>query len=108
VVSAYLQDPQVHKVISVRLAMFIARGGQDCVARAPLWEVPTLLMYAGQDHLVNPAGSRAFASVAPRCVQARCFEAAYHEIFNEPEAQREQVLARLEQWLAEQCPANNG
>lgn len=104
VVGAYLSDPQVHQYISIRLARFIARTGQACVAHAPVWEVPTLLMYAGQDHLVNPAGSRAFASVAPGCVEARCFEAAYHEIFNEPEAQREAVLAHLAQWLNRQFP----
>ena len=56
--------------------------------RAPSWKVPTLLMYAGDDRLVDPAGSRAFAAAAPpQFVTARCFEGCYHEIFNEPDAE---------------------
>ena len=59
VVQAYLADPLVHDRISGRLARFIADAGPEVVARAPGWKVPTLLMYAGSDLLVNPAGSRA-------------------------------------------------
>jgi alpha-beta hydrolase superfamily lysophospholipase len=55
-------------------------------------------MYAGADQLVNPAGSQAFAAAAPKqVVSSRCFEALYHEIFNE--RNREPVLAELRKWL---------
>ena len=59
-------DPLVHDRISLRLARFIAEAGPRVVARAPRWKVPTLLMYAGSDHLVDPEGSRAFCAAAPR------------------------------------------
>lgn len=99
VVAAYRADPLVHDRISGRLARFIADGGPATVACAAQWQVPTLLMYAGADRLVNPAGSRAFAAAAPpRWVTARCFETLYHEIFNEREA--EPVFGLLQQWLA--------
>ena len=53
-------------------------------AAAPQWKVPTLLIYAGDDRLVDPAGSRPFAAAAPATVvSATCFPALYHEIFNE-------------------------
>ena len=98
VVAAYNADPLVHDRISGRLARFIAEGGPATVAQAPSWQVPTLLMYAGADRLVNPAGSRAFAAAAPKqVVSARCFDAFYHEIFNELKA--EPVFAELKQWL---------
>jgi alpha-beta hydrolase superfamily lysophospholipase len=98
VVAAYKSDPRVHDRISPRLARFIADGGQFVLARAPQWGVPTLLMYAGADHLVDPAGSRAFAAAAPaNAVTARCFDGYFHEIFNEPDA--EPVFDTLEQWL---------
>ncbi|MFM9879866.1 MAG: lysophospholipase [Burkholderiaceae bacterium] len=106
VVRAYWRDPQVHDRISLRLAQFITDTGQACVSQAPLWTVPTLLLFAGQDHLVNPAGSRAFASLSPSCVKAHCFKACYHEIFNEPE--QETVLECLSLWLAQQCPVAGG
>jgi len=103
VVAAYLADRSVHDRISGRLARFIAEAGPATVALAPRWKVPTLLLYAGDDKLVNPAGSRAFAAAAPKqLVRAHCFETLYHEIFNELEA--EPVFAELKQWLDERFP----
>lgn len=98
VVAAYGADKLVHDRISGRLARFIADGGPATVAQASTWKVPTLLLYAGADKLVNPAGSRAFAAAAPQAVvTARCFETLYHEIFNE--LKPEPVLAALQTWL---------
>lgn len=100
VVHAYRSDPRVHDRISGRLARFIADAGPWVVSRAAQWKVPTLLMYAGADHLVNPAGSRAFAAAAPRDrVTVRCFEDLFHEIFNELDA--EPVFDELRRWLDE-------
>jgi len=98
VVQAYRDDPLVHDRISARLARFIAEAGPAVLACAAQWRTPSLLLYAGADKLVNPAGSRAFAAAAPRnVVSAHCFEALYHEIFNEVD--RELVFARLKDWL---------
>jgi alpha-beta hydrolase superfamily lysophospholipase len=97
---AYRADPLVHDRISARLARFIAEGGPQVVAQAPAWKVPTLLMYAGDDRLVDPAGSRAFAAAAPSSVvTARCFDGLYHEIFNEVDPQP--VFDTLRGWLDE-------
>jgi alpha-beta hydrolase superfamily lysophospholipase len=100
VVAAYKADPLVHDRISARLALFIARNGPATIAAAPSWTVPTLLMFAGEDKLVDPAGSRAFAANAPgNIVHSRCFDALYHEIFNEAAPYREQVFDLLKRWL---------
>ena len=98
VVQAYRDDPMVHDRISARLARFIADAGPAVLASAPQWRVPTLLLFAGADHLVNPEGSRAFAAAAPPgVVSAHCFEGLYHEIFNEVD--HEAVFERLKGWL---------
>jgi len=98
VVEAYKNDPLVHDRITPTLARMIADGGPEVLDLAPQWVVPTLLMWAGSDLCVDPAGSAAFAEEAPsQVLQACCFERLYHEIFNEPE--REQVLERLQAWL---------
>lgn len=98
VVAAYRADPLVHDRVSGRLARFIADTGPAMVALAATWQVPTLLLYAGADKLVNPAGSRAFAAAAPKqVVSAHCFDTLYHEIFNELEP--EPVFAELRKWL---------
>ena len=98
VVQAYKADPLVHRRISAGLASWILAQGQRTVAEAAQWAVPTLLLYAGNDHLVHAPASAEFACSAPAAlVQAHCFEAMYHEIFNDPE--RDQVMAVLKAWL---------
>lgn len=102
VVRKYQTDPLVHAKISARLAKFIATAGPATVAAAATWRTPTLLMYAGADKLVNPAGSRAFAEAAAsnggaQVVTTRCFDGLYHEIFNELDAAP--VFASLKAWL---------
>lgn len=98
VVAAYIADPQVHDRISPRLGRFIADGGPQVQARASEWLVPTLLMFAGSDGLVDANGSRRFAAAAPpEVVQAHCFEDLYHELFNELD--RNAVLDHLRSWL---------
>lgn len=98
VVRAYLEDPLVHDRISARLGRFIADTGAAVIAGASAWTLPTLLLFAGADKLVNPAGSRAFAAAAPlQAVTTRAFETMFHEIFNEPDSVR--VYAELRAWL---------
>lgn len=104
VATAYRADRLCHDRISGRLARFIAHGGAAVLAQAGDWQVPTLLLWAGQDRLVRPAGSAAFVAAAPPgVVQAQCFDGLFHEIFNEPDAGP--VFTRLEQWLETRCPA---
>ncbi|PVE42024.1 alpha/beta hydrolase [Limnohabitans planktonicus] len=97
-VQAYKADPRVHRRISIGLAAWILSQGTRTVEEAARWSVPTLLLYAGDDHLVQAGASAAFARSAPaEVVQAHCFEAMYHEIFHDPE--REQVYSLLKPWL---------
>jgi alpha-beta hydrolase superfamily lysophospholipase len=98
VVQAYRSDPHVHDRVSGRLARFIADEVALVRARAASWKVPTLLLYAGDDRIVDPQGSHAFAAAAPGSVVcARRYDRLYHEIFNELEAQP--VYDCFRQWL---------
>ena len=98
VVAAYQADPLVHDRICARLALFIAQAGRQVLEVAPQWRTPTLVLFAGQDKLVSPQGSRDFLKRAHGAfVQSLCFEDFYHEIFNESDATR--VFAALQQWL---------
>ncbi|AOS81645.1 MULTISPECIES: alpha/beta hydrolase [Hydrogenophaga] len=104
VVQAYQRDRRVHDRISARLARFIDDNGPVVRAAAARWSVPTLLMFAGDDRLVNPAGSAAFASAAPApMVVSRRFDGLYHEIFNERD--NAAVFDTLRQWLDRRAPA---
>lgn len=98
VVAAYRVDPRVHDRVSGRLGRFIADAAPATVASASTWKMPTLLLYAGDDRIVDPAGSRAFAASAPSgVVTTACFAALYHELFNE--ADPEPVYLVLRRWL---------
>ena len=95
----------MHDRISPRLGKFIESAGPATLAAAAHWRTPTLLMYAGADRLVNPAGSRAFAAAAPKArVQSHCFEPLYHELFNESPVLADPVFGMLKRWLVQRCP----
>jgi len=103
VVADYVSDALVHDRVSPRLARFIVDAAALVRSRARDWRVPTLLLYAGSDRCVAPAGSAAFAAAAPPgVVTVRAYPALYHEIFNEPE--RARVLQDLRAWLAARAP----
>ena len=98
VVADYRRDPRVHDRVSGRMGRFIADAAAATVASAPAWTVPTLLLYAGDDRVVKPAGSRAFAAAAPpRVLTSKCFDGMFHEVFHEPDP--EPVYLVLKQWL---------
>lgn len=103
VVRAYRDDPLVHDRVTARLVRTILDAGAEVRARAASWTVPTLLLWAGADRIVDPAGSAEFATRAPApLVETRCFGALYHEIMNEADAS--EVFATLERWLAARFP----
>lgn len=101
IVESYLSDPLVRDKVTPRLARFILDAGQYAREHAATWSVPTLLLWAGDDHLVDANGSRAFAAAAPRdLVTAQELPGLYHEIFNEAEPARSDVFGLLRDWLA--------
>lgn len=103
VVKAYVDDPLVHDRISGLLGRFIAEAGPVVLGQASRWVTPTLLMWAGADRCVRPAGSARFAATAPPAVVAhREWPGLAHEILNEPE--KAEVLLGLTRWLDAQVP----
>ena len=98
VVKVYIDDPLVHDRVTPRLVRFMVEGGAQVRQHAANWSLPTLLLYAGSDRCVAPAGSAAFAQSAPTAtVTAREFKPLFHEIFNEPE--QGDVFEALGAWL---------
>lgn len=98
VVEAYVADARVHDRVTAKLVRFMLEGAAVVMQHAPRWQLPTLLMYAGADRCVVPAGSVAFSTAAPtNVVTTRAFPPLAHEIFNEPE--QAEVLAVLTDWL---------
>jgi alpha-beta hydrolase superfamily lysophospholipase len=100
VVAAYVNDPWVHGRVSARLIHGMLDNAPSVFSAAAHWRIPTLLMFAGDDALVDPEGSRRWARAAPApMLQAQEFPGIYHEIFNETPELAAPVWARLQDWL---------
>lgn len=101
--AAVRADALCHGRFTARLAHFILDAGAAALRDAHTFDVPTLLLVAGEDRLVDPAGARAFANAMPpgRCT-LRWYDGLWHEVFNEQEPDRIRVLADLRAWVAGQ------
>jgi alpha-beta hydrolase superfamily lysophospholipase len=98
VVAAYKADPLVHRRISARLLRSMLSAIDYCHAHAGALDIPALLLVAGDDHVVDAEGSKRFFAHLPEGrAQMHVYEGMYHEIFNEPDAQRS--YADLKAWL---------
>src|SRR5690606_11402536 len=99
---AYRNDPLVNRLITPRLAVFIERGGPEIIRSASSLPVRTLLLVAGDDHVVDSAGSRAFADAAPPGKLAlRWYDNAWHELLIESPQIATPVYADLDRCLSE-------
>jgi alpha-beta hydrolase superfamily lysophospholipase len=103
VVEDYKNDELVHDKITPRLANFILDSGQETLKRAANFHIPTLLLIAGDDRLVDAGGAKElFAKLPKDSATMHIYDNLYHEIFNEPEVERAKVFANLKHWLLQQ------
>ncbi|MFZ6654655.1 lysophospholipase [Undibacterium sp. TJN19] len=101
VVMAYQNDALVHPRISARLLTCMLTAMDFCHSHVTELDIPLLLMAAGDDHLVDPDGSRRFlGKLSPAQAVSHFYEDFYHEIFNELDATR--VFDDVRTWLEQQ------
>jgi alpha-beta hydrolase superfamily lysophospholipase len=102
VVSAYKNDPLVHDRVSTRFFTELMAAMETVNQQASSLAVPILMQVAGDDHLVNArTAGQWFEKLKVTDKTLYVYEGLYHEIYNEPQAQREKVLKDLEGWLEE-------
>lgn len=102
-VKAFKTDPRRHHLVTFTLIDYVIKLGQNVCQQAKEWNTPTLLMYAGNDKIVDPNVTAEFAARANAFVDARCFSHMYHEILREPD--RKLVYTVLKEWLDKRYPA---
>lgn len=96
-------DPHNHRIASPRLIDFIIDAGAQARRDAGKVRVPTLLLVAGEDYLVEPEGAREFFHALPPGIGTmRWYDGLYHEVFNEREPDRARVLGDLTSWVERQ------
>jgi alpha-beta hydrolase superfamily lysophospholipase len=89
-----------HRKAAPRVVRFMLDAIEHSIADAARLTSPVLLQFAGDDLLVDPAGSERFYARLPEAHRTRYrYEEAYHEIFNEAPPLRQQVQQDLMDWL---------
>lgn len=105
IVENYRNDALNHAWISPRMAGMMRDGGDVVRRHANHFDMPTLLIYAGDDRVIDASGSDDFAVALARnnAATVRRYDAAYHEIFNEPLAEREEILNHMSTWMRQEA-----
>ena len=107
VVRAYETDALVHNRVSARFFTEFLAAMETVHVQASALKVPTLLQVAGDDQLVNARSSaQFFEKLDLEDKTLHVYEGRYHEIYNEGEDLRRQVLEDLEDWMEAQLRLN--
>lgn len=101
VVEAYLSDPLVHFTVTPRFYREVQKTMKFTIDRAGEIKRPLLLLYAGDDQIVNPEGVREFGLNLARDLEQEivCYPKMYHELLNE--VGKERIWERIETWIRE-------
>lgn len=104
VVSAYEQDPLVHRLISTRLYTELT-GTMDRVgAAAASVRLPTLWIIGASDGITDAKASEAFARSLPADqTTVKVWSATYHEPHNDLD--REEVISTFVEWATDRLAA---
>ena len=99
-VRKYIEDPHNHGKITASTFLGLFNAAKWDLAHASELKIPMLLMHGTADRLTSSDGSKEFAANAPKnLVTLRLWEGFYHELHNEPEPDRSEVLAYITNWL---------
>jgi acylglycerol lipase len=90
-------DPLVHHVATPRWFNQVRATQARLRASPALLKIPTFMLVAGNDLLVDSEASVAFAKAAGPVVDLRVYDALFHEMYLEPE--RAQVIDDIVTWL---------
>ncbi len=102
-VERYRQDPDVHDLLSARLALSIIDDAQRLVDLAGRINVPVLLYHGEKDPISHVEGSRRLAKAfGSDDVEYIEWEGMLHETHHESDDERAQVFAAIKRWLDKQ------
>jgi alpha-beta hydrolase superfamily lysophospholipase len=90
-------DPLVHHVATPRWFNEVRATQARLRVTAAQLKVPTYMLVAGDDRLVDSAAALAFARDAGPIVEVKVYEGLFHELYLEPE--RDLVIGDIVTWL---------
>jgi acylglycerol lipase len=100
-VKAYESDPLVHHArLPARTAGELVKAVRAFPREAPDLELPLLIMSAGADRIVSPGGAEMlFERAGSDDKTLKVYADLFHEIFNETEPDRTEVIGDMIAWL---------
>ncbi len=103
VVKAYDNDPLVHNKVSARWFTEYMKTGDDCMANAHSLMKPLLVFHGKGDKIADCKASEEFGRKAgSSSKEILLYNEMYHELINEPEADRTRVLKDVVSWVLTQ------
>lgn len=99
VARAYEGDPLVHRRASPGFVRALEAAQARAFAEAPRLAVPLLVMQGDADRVVAPDGARDLAARLRGTHELVMLPGYYHELLNEPPAERARVVALLDAWI---------
>jgi alpha-beta hydrolase superfamily lysophospholipase len=94
----YVADPLVHRRATAGFVRAMTAAQREALERAPSLSVPLLILQGDADRLVTPSGAQKIAARL-RCPHEVVMLAGYyHELLNEPMAERMRVVDLLDAW----------
>lgn len=100
VVSAYKADPLNHDRVSARWFTEMLKALKQAQATLSQLTLPVWLAHGTADRLTDCASSQRLVSTFAGPVSSHFLTGYYHEIFNEPEPDRQRALQLLLDWLS--------
>jgi acylglycerol lipase len=96
---AYVADPLVHNRASAGFFVAFGRAQAMVVAEAPHVRVPALLLQGDADRIVDPTAAGELAARLGGVHELVMLAGYYHELLNEPPAERRRVLDLTDAWF---------
>jgi alpha-beta hydrolase superfamily lysophospholipase len=97
--AAYVADPLVHRRATAGFFRAVRAAQARALAEAPRQRVPLLILQGDADRIVEPSGASELAARLGCEHELVMLPGYYHELLNEPEAERARVLTLLDRWF---------
>ena len=95
----YLEDPLVHRKISVKIYNSAIKYGKWALGNAHLLNYPALILHGDKDRITSHIASEKFAENAGSNATLKIWEDLRHELFNEKN--KDEVLIYIFNWIKE-------
>jgi alpha-beta hydrolase superfamily lysophospholipase len=96
---AYVADPLVHRSATAGFVRALAAAQARALGEAHKLRTPLLVLHGDADRLVEASGSTELARALTCPHEIEILPGYYHELLNEPPAERARVLAAIDRWF---------